>query len=209
MPYPEHAYIHDNHISGGGKQTGGPLWKNAGGDSWASPFPEIFYDGVLNPKQLKDGKLPPELGIRFERNGNVGFRQHPFRPVDAGEDRGRQNRRRPRHHRTTREAFRDWPPSICRRTGAPTRPATSPPRFTGPPTQKLSDYGFFQGNGRTQQPVAGVIPYDVNTPLFSDYTSKHRFVRLPPGTSIAYREDDVFDFPVGTKSSRRSPCRTT
>ncbi len=44
-----------------------------------------------------------------------------------------------------------------------------------------------------------MIPYDVNTPLFSDYTSKHRFVRLPAGQQVAYRENDAFDFPVGTQ----------
>jgi uncharacterized repeat protein (TIGR03806 family) len=46
--------------------------------------------------------------------------------------------------------------------------------------------------------VVGVIPYDLNTPLFSDYTSKHRFVRLPGGASAQYVENDAFDFPVGS-----------
>jgi uncharacterized repeat protein (TIGR03806 family) len=73
----------------------------------------------------------------------------------------------------------------------------------GPPTaetplEKLSDYGLFQGNGSTQQPAAGVIPYDLNTPLFSDYTEKYRFVKLPPGASATYDPDDAFAFPVGT-----------
>ncbi|MBX3412239.1 MAG: hypothetical protein KF708_05930 [Pirellulales bacterium] len=67
----------------------------------------------------------------------------------------------------------------------------------GPP-EKLSAYGLFVGNGATQEPAAGVIPYALNTPLFSDYTSKYRFVKLPAGTSATYHAEKPFDFPVGT-----------
>jgi uncharacterized repeat protein (TIGR03806 family) len=66
------------------------------------------------------------------------------------------------------------------------------------PLEKLSQYGLFVGNGSTQQPVAGVIPYDLNTPLFSDYTEKFRFVKLPAGESAKYSADGPFEFPVGT-----------
>jgi len=47
-------------------------------------------------------------------------------------------------------------------------------------------------------PKAGVVPYDLNTPLFSDYATKYRTVWLPPGTSIRYVASGRFDFPVGT-----------
>ena len=57
---------------------------------------------------------------------------------------------------------------------------------------------LFAGNGATQEPADGVIPYDLNSPLFSDYTAKYRFVKLPPGTSAKYSADEAFDFPVGT-----------
>jgi len=70
------------------------------------------------------------------------------------------------------------------------------------PTQQfcdlLSSYRFFQGNGATQEPNEGVLPYDLNTPLFSDYASKHRFVWMPPGTSATYSTRDSFSFPIGT-----------
>jgi hypothetical protein len=68
----------------------------------------------------------------------------------------------------------------------------------GPPAKRLSDYGFFKGTGATQEPVNGVVPYDVATPLFSDYTAKHRFVWLPPGAPARYDEREIFDFPLGT-----------
>ena len=47
-------------------------------------------------------------------------------------------------------------------------------------------------------PAEGVIPYDLNSALFSDYAEKFRFVKLPPGTHATYRDADAFEFPVGT-----------
>ena len=45
---------------------------------------------------------------------------------------------------------------------------------------------------------AGVVPYDLTTPLFSDYAHKLRTVWMPPGTSAKYDATEGFDFPVGT-----------
>jgi uncharacterized repeat protein (TIGR03806 family) len=66
------------------------------------------------------------------------------------------------------------------------------------PFEKLSQYGLFQGDAAAQRPAEGVIPYDLNSALFSDYAAKYRFVKLPPGTHATYSNDGVFDFPVGT-----------
>lgn len=63
---------------------------------------------------------------------------------------------------------------------------------------KLSEYGFFVGNLADQKPAEGVTPYQLNTPLFSDYAEKLRFVKLPSGTSAQYDGSEVLDFPVGT-----------
>lgn len=62
----------------------------------------------------------------------------------------------------------------------------------------LSAYALWEGDMVDQVPAEGVIPYDLNSPLFSDYAYKYRFVKLPPGESAEYRESDVFEFPVGT-----------
>ena len=43
-----------------------------------------------------------------------------------------------------------------------------------------------------------MIPYDLNSALFSDYAEKFRFVKLPAGTQATYRDADAFEFPVGT-----------
>jgi uncharacterized repeat protein (TIGR03806 family) len=42
------------------------------------------------------------------------------------------------------------------------------------------------------------VPYDLNTPLFSDYALKTRAAWLPPNTQAQYSPDQFFDFPVGT-----------
>ncbi|BBM82954.1 SO2930 family diheme c-type cytochrome [Candidatus Uabimicrobium amorphum] len=66
------------------------------------------------------------------------------------------------------------------------------------PHNKLSDYGFFMGKIREQIPQSGVIPYELNTPLFSDYTNKKRFIYLPPNSAIEYRPSDILSFPQGS-----------
>jgi uncharacterized repeat protein (TIGR03806 family) len=66
------------------------------------------------------------------------------------------------------------------------------------PFQKLSQYALFAGDPAAQQPVQGVIQYELNSALFSDYAEKYRFIRIPPGTHATYNADAAFDFPVGT-----------
>ena len=68
---------------------------------------------------------------------------------------------------------------------------------TAPPA-RLSDYGFFTGKLADLQPAEGVIPYALNTPLFTDYAEKARFVRVPAGQQVPYNDSAVFDFPQGT-----------
>jgi uncharacterized repeat protein (TIGR03806 family) len=65
-----------------------------------------------------------------------------------------------------------------------------------PPCEKLSSYRFFV-DGAGQRPNEGVVPFDVNSPLFSDYALKQRFLWLPEGTSMDYHEEEAFAFPVG------------
>jgi uncharacterized repeat protein (TIGR03806 family) len=65
------------------------------------------------------------------------------------------------------------------------------------PCEKLSNYGFFQGALSALQPADGVIPYAPNTPLFSDYAAKDRFLYLPPGTHAMYADPEPLALPVG------------
>ncbi|MGB1248201.1 MAG: hypothetical protein ACPG4Z_04900, partial [Chitinophagales bacterium] len=65
------------------------------------------------------------------------------------------------------------------------------------PHNNLSTYNFFEGKINDLLPQEGVLPYDLNTPLFSDYAYKSRFVWMPDGTSAAYDPKETFDFPLG------------
>jgi uncharacterized repeat protein (TIGR03806 family) len=67
--------------------------------------------------------------------------------------------------------------------------------------ERLSEWHLLAQRDGKLVPNEGVTPYDLNSPLFSDYAHKLRTVVLPPGTSIRYGED-AFEFPVGTVISK-------
>jgi uncharacterized repeat protein (TIGR03806 family) len=62
---------------------------------------------------------------------------------------------------------------------------------------RLSTYRLFT-DVAAQTPAAGLRPFDLNTPLFSDYTDKARFLWLPPGAPMTWSDGDTFAMPVGT-----------
>jgi uncharacterized repeat protein (TIGR03806 family) len=70
------------------------------------------------------------------------------------------------------------------------------------PPDRLSDWGVVLADGQVLAFNAGVMPYDLSTPLFSDYALKLRSVWLPAGATAQYREDREFEFPVGTILSK-------
>lgn len=64
---------------------------------------------------------------------------------------------------------------------------------------KLSDYNLFlDPSDPTIGPNEKGIPYDLSTPLFTDYATKYRFVFVPEGKVATYSEHEVIEFPVGT-----------
>jgi hypothetical protein len=62
----------------------------------------------------------------------------------------------------------------------------------------LSQWELFS-DIRNQVPAEGVIPFEVTSPLFTDYAHKHRFVTLTKGGKIEYFNDsERWQSPVGT-----------
>jgi uncharacterized repeat protein (TIGR03806 family) len=53
------------------------------------------------------------------------------------------------------------------------------------------------GDG-TVVPLGRTLPYDLISPLFSDYLLKTRTVYVPEGTAATYDAEHVFSFPAGT-----------
>jgi len=67
---------------------------------------------------------------------------------------------------------------------------------------QLSAWGVVRSDGRYFELNDEVLPYDLNTPLFTDYAAKMRAVWIPPGESAVYDANDAFDFPIGTIISK-------
>lgn len=61
----------------------------------------------------------------------------------------------------------------------------------------LEEYGFFI-HADAQLPTLGVVPYELNTPLWSDGADKLRFIYVPEGAKIEANGDGLLQFPVGT-----------
>jgi uncharacterized repeat protein (TIGR03806 family) len=70
--------------------------------------------------------------------------------------------------------------------------------FTEGRPSKLSDWHVVYAERGVLSLNTGVVPYDLNTPLFSDYAHKLRTVWMPGGAAAKYDPDASFDFPVGT-----------
>lgn len=66
-----------------------------------------------------------------------------------------------------------------------------------PPARSITAYHLFLDVAR-QIPNAGLTPYTINTPLFSDYAEKHRFFYVPPDEEITYRPEGALELPVGS-----------
>jgi uncharacterized repeat protein (TIGR03806 family) len=81
----------------------------------------------------------------------------------------------------------------------PQQPACAEPsKYLSAPPQQLSRYCLLTNQSGTLVAAAEAVPYDVNTPLFSDYALKARLIRVPAGTSIQYDPTEAFDLPVGS-----------
>lgn len=63
--------------------------------------------------------------------------------------------------------------------------------------RRLSETGLYSAVA-AQQPHPGVIPYDVNSPLWSDGASKLRWVAIPAGKKVNYHARNSFEFPEGS-----------
>lgn len=61
----------------------------------------------------------------------------------------------------------------------------------------LAEFGFFR-DAAAREPVAGLIPYELNTPLWSDGADKLRYIYVPEGAVIEADGEGLLQFPVGT-----------
>jgi uncharacterized repeat protein (TIGR03806 family) len=63
---------------------------------------------------------------------------------------------------------------------------------------KLSDYHLYSGLLSDLVPEQGFVPYEIATPLFSDYSEKERLIKIPAGQALTATGDNLPQFPNGT-----------
>jgi parallel beta-helix repeat protein len=221
---PEHVWIHDNVMrkAGGFAVIGGnQLGMVAAALSFPHRVPHITYDGMGLPDG-KGGFLPADLSgpqrlcIGFnEQDGGehsyVGnlqlWKKNWWSPVPGEMDRNM-------------EAFTCEHPAFgsVQLAPVPPLPESDPNRPTEEEVlqlcqqktdginwdaftvdcPRLSHYNLFTvPHDPLSQPQDGGYPYDLTTPLFSDYSSKNRVLFLPPGTTAAYHATQPLALPVG------------
>jgi uncharacterized repeat protein (TIGR03806 family) len=74
----------------------------------------------------------------------------------------------------------------------PVRPAPE-----GAPWQTLVEWRLFVDTA-DQVPNDRVVPYEMISPLFTDYAAKHRFIWVPEGEVLGWRDVGPLAFPVGS-----------
>ncbi len=74
----------------------------------------------------------------------------------------------------------------------PRPPQAATPDFP----RRLSETGLF-ADTKNHEPAAGVIPYSVNSPLWSDHAAKERFIALPGDEKIEYTPERGWRFGDG------------
>lgn len=212
--FSETLFIYDNHYASNGgdpdRSTGELLMPITG-----TPLPDIILDGFEDSRKYVGGRLPDSLRTCIQdpsaRFFNIDL---PSVGGNASPDPGPYNCSFPKLPRIVLPGVGEQAPTPAPfpSAGEPTpTPATATEENAcavtpgdgvnfdpdEEPCEFLSSYRFFK-DGRTQEPNDGVVPYDLNTQLFSDYTNKHRFVYVPPGSKARYDATASFDFPVGT-----------
>jgi uncharacterized repeat protein (TIGR03806 family) len=88
--------------------------------------------------------------------------------------------------------------AACARDNAPAAPVFHSDGYP----ERLSEWNLMTAANGVLILNPSAVPYDLATPLFSDYALKLRTVTLPTGQSALYDAESAFDFPVGTIISK-------
>ncbi len=220
-PLPQRNYIHDNTTERGKDYFFG------GGElgifasllflfSADKVIPDLVYDGIAE-NVLGQNPLPIDQRNCFQNNvrrdgtvstfGDLNLRARTGVPLPAGpisNDPTPFDCSYPPEAGATVAALPPIPPSQPGPSDAEIATACTPsgsdPNFGAVefdcPT--LDGYNLFADPAEPRTNPNGGIPFDLTTPLFSDYAQKQRFVFLPSGTQATYTSDGAFSFPVGT-----------
>jgi uncharacterized repeat protein (TIGR03806 family) len=195
-PWPEAFSIHDNRMSGAGAKPGGQIGLLLA-PVVGLPFPDIFYDGLIDGSKLVDGQFPPELQPSIINNGGATFANvniGDFSPANLLTGKYKVDR-----DLTPYQQPRPAEPVVTLKPHAAASSAENPAVavYRAAP-RNLSEWKIFRKSGEHLVPADDWIHYELNTPLFSDYTDKLRLIRLPEGGSMQWTDQQSLEFPVGT-----------
>lgn len=217
-PWIESVDVHHNVISGGGGKPdfANPLVGFAGFKFQhpSNALPQIIFDGYIDPAKADgSGNLPAHINICITNNrddgGNIplyGSLEFQYLGSDLYNGKKRECSLPPREP-TQLAAFSEAPDveppytpeevaQLCD-SGAPVGDGVNWDAIVVD-CPNLADYRLFLDPSDPTRDPNGGLPYDLTTPLFSDYALKDRFVFVPPGQTVPYSADASFAFPVGT-----------
>lgn len=63
--------------------------------------------------------------------------------------------------------------------------------------ERLSETGAFT-SAAALEAETGLVPYEIQAPLWSDGAEKRRWLSLPPGSTLGYSEQEPYEVPAGT-----------
>lgn len=195
-PYPEAFSIHGNRISNGGTKPSGKIGKLLV-PILGIPFPDIFYDGILDEKKLVDGVLPSNLTGSIREADSVSFANvhlDRFSPANLFNGKFAIDRDLGPFSQTRK------PIDSVELEPHAARPETLDPavQIYRDAPKHLSDWKLFELQDGRWVRASQTVPYELNTSLYSDDTIKHRWFRLPTGSKIRWQEHGVLEFPAGT-----------
>ena len=189
-PLPDILYDGIVDVEGRRRRSARPTWRIRIRDNGDADFVDFDLPrlDLSDPVATKTGKIGRDLKP-FEGDGHSQARARDDRrrqvTMSIGTRSAWATTRADDVHRSIvpLAGIRGFPPScLARRLAgvvalgrvvlrAPRGCGTSRRKAAAAPPEKLSAYGLFAGNGSTQEPAEGVIPYDLNSPLFSDYAT--------------------------------------
>lgn len=188
-PTPHGTWIRDNTITGSGTNPQGDIG-NSLKAVLGKRFPDILWDGVLQPGA--DG--PP---FQLLRNGDATFVNFKFKELSPENLLGGKYSADRDIANVTGE-LASLPPIELVAHDAPTYVLSDAVQVYRSLPKQLSEYGLFEGPLEDHKPAEGILQYDLNVELFSDYADKVRLIKLPQDEKMEYRDSGVFEFPVGT-----------
>jgi uncharacterized repeat protein (TIGR03806 family) len=212
--FPERIHVHDNAMWNGGANPRGDLGLFVSLVFAPDAIPDLVWDGNVDPAKLVGGVLPDALRICIHDNSDPSDQTpttfgnfNMFRPPSSTDPSPHACVHRPLYG-VVFDAPAPLPPpdpqysdeEIAALCDAPGSGVNWDAFVVNCP--RLSSYRLFAGGDPRRNPNAGGTPFDLTTPLFSDYAHKARFAFVRPGAAVNYRPDEPLNFPIGTILSK-------